>query len=147
MSFNLNGFNQDITGQKVIIEVKETHPLIKLTNKLPWQEILDLILPDLQNTENNKYWLGRKLKLRIHLGIYLLQQMYNLTDRQAEYALCDNAAFQLFCGKGIVDNWHAPDHTKIEEFRSRLLPETQRQLANFITTHATKLNLCLPNRS
>lgn len=70
--------------------------------------------------------------------------MYNLTDRQSEYALRDNAAFQLFCGRGIIDNWHAPDHTKIEEFRSRLTPETQRQLANIITKHATRLNYACP---
>jgi hypothetical protein len=37
-----------------------------------------------------------------------------ITDRQVEYGLRDNAAYSLFSGFGIVDNWHAPDHTKIE---------------------------------
>lgn len=32
----------------------------------------------------------------------------------------DNAAFQLFCGRDIVNKWHAPDHTKIEDFRYEL---------------------------
>ncbi len=144
MSLDLKGFQKEIIGKRITVEVTDNHPLIKLANKLPWQEMLEIILPDLQNTQKEKYWLGRALKVRIHLGIYLLQQMYNLTDRQAEYTLNDNAAFQLFCGKGLVDKWHAPDHTKIEEFRSRLLPETQRQLANFITTHAAKLNYACP---
>lgn len=56
-----------------------------------------------------------------------------------ERALYDNAAYQLFCGYGIVDEWHVPDHTKIEKFRSRLSPETHRKLANAIAVFATKL--------
>ncbi len=63
-------------------------------------------------TFKGKWWLGRKLKIRIHLGIYILQNLYNLTDRHVEYSVNDNAGFQLFCGKDIVDNWHCPDHTK-----------------------------------
>lgn len=65
--------------------------------------------------------------------------MFDLTDRQAQYTLHDNAAFRLFCGYGIIKKWHVPDHTKIEKFRSRLLPETQRQLANHLAVHASSL--------
>lgn len=35
--------------------------------------------------------------------------------------------------------WHAPDHTKIEEFRSRSSNEIQKALVNKITSHAVKL--------
>ena len=51
----------------------------------------------------------------------------------------DNAAYQLFSGKGIVAGWRPPDHTKVEEFRSRLSPETQRVLANEIAKAAGAL--------
>ena len=37
---------------------------------------------------------------------------------QLNMMLKDNAAYQLFCGREIVKKWHAPDHTKIEEFHS-----------------------------
>ena len=57
----------------------------------------------------------------------------------------DNAAYQLFCGRGLVDPWHAPDHTKIEEFRSRLSPETQRQMANVVAVWATELGFADPS--
>jgi hypothetical protein len=72
--------------------------------------------------------MGRKLSVRLHLAVFLLQKLYDLTDRQVEYGLLDNAAYRLFCGFGVVDKWHAPDHTKVEDFRSRLSPETQRAL-------------------
>ena len=56
----------------------------------------------------------------------------------------DNAAFRLFCGYGLLKKWHAPDHTKIEAFRSRLTPETQRHLANLISQQATRLGYANP---
>jgi transposase, IS5 family len=52
--------------------------------------------------------------------------------------------YQLFCGRGSVEQWHAPDHTKIEEFRSRLSPETQRALANEVAVWATELGFADP---
>jgi len=65
--------------------------------------------------------------------------MFNLTDRVTEQQVRDNAAFQLFCSYGLIKKWHAPNHTKIEAFRSRLSPETQRRLANLITQQAVNL--------
>src|SRR5688572_12348975 len=111
MSICCSGLDAPCRVHPVTIDVSPTHPLIQLA----------LVLPDLQHTTaRGKCWLGRKLKLRIHLGAFLLQWLYDLTDRQVEWSLKDNAAYQLFCGRGLVDTWHAPDHTKIEEFRSRL---------------------------
>ena len=46
--------------------------------------------------------MGRKLFVRVHLAAYILQKVYDLTDRQVEYGLNDNAAYQLFSGKGII---------------------------------------------
>ena len=37
-----------------------------------------------------------------------------------------------------MEEWHAPDHTKLEEFRSRLSPETQRIVANEVAVWATE---------
>lgn len=144
MSLDVDGFHAEIKNNSVAITITEQHLLIKLAKSLPWDNLLIIILPDLQRTEKLHWWVGRPLRVRIHLGIYLLQQLFNLTDRQAEYFLNDNAAFRLFCGYDIMKKWHVPDHTKIEEFRSRLLPETQRQLANLISVHAVKLNYANP---
>ena len=113
--------------------------------------MFEIILPDLRQTPKGQYHRGRKLKIRAHLGVFLLQQFYNRTDRQIEYDVKENAAFQLFCGKNLILNWHCPDHTKIEEFRSRISPDNQRQLANLIAInaypsinpHSSKFNLAV----
>jgi IS5 family transposase len=70
--------------------------------------------------------------------------MFDLTDRVSEQQVRDNAAFRLFCGYRILKKWHAPDHTKIETFRSRLSAETQQQLANIIAQLATRLGYANP---
>jgi hypothetical protein len=45
-----------------------------------------------------------------------------------------------------VDNWHAPDHTKIEKFRNRLSSKTQQALANSIAKLAVDLGFGDPTK-
>lgn len=139
MSICQSGIDDKTEAAKILVDITEKHPLIQLAQALPWRELAELIFSDLKKTETGAWWLGRKLKVRIHLGAYLLQQLFNKTDREIEYGVKDNAAYQIFCGRGIVEKWHAPDHTKIEKFRSRLSKETQKILANHMAAHAVKL--------
>jgi transposase, IS5 family len=146
MSICFSGLDIPCCVHPVTIDVSPAHPLIQLAQVLPWQALADMVLPDLKRTTaQGKWWLGRKLRLRIHLGALLLQWLYHLTDRQVEGAIRDNAAYQLFCGRGGMDPWYVPDHTKIEAFRSRLSPETQRQTANAIAVWATQLGFADPS--
>ena len=145
MSIDQIGMNDTVKKDIVSISISEKHPLIQLANSINWNEVEEAVLPDLQSsTEKSQWWRGRPLRLRIHLGVYFLQQLLNLTDRQTEYGIRDNAAYQLFCGKNIVQKWHCPDHTKIEEFRSRLSAETQCKIANLISVQAVKLGFAEP---
>lgn len=140
MSIDDSGLDNKITGGKVLIEIKNDHPLIQLAQALAWEQLAEIVLPDLKaTTQKGCWWLGRPLRLRIHLGAYLLQQLFNKTDRQTEYDIRDNAVYQLFCGRYLVKKWHCPDHTKLEEFRSRLRPQTQQHLGNAIANLAVKL--------
>jgi hypothetical protein len=145
MSICESGIDGKIQAKKILMDVLEQHPLIKLGQSLPWRALFELVLEDLKKTHKNSWWLGRKLKVRMHLGVYFLQQIFNKTDREIEYDVKDNAAYQIFCGREIVENWHAPDHTKIEKFRSRLSAETQKKLANQIAVHAVKLGFANPS--
>ena len=104
MSLDGDGFTEVVSGGVVSITIDEEHRLVKLAQKLPWEDMLGLIVPDLQRTEKKHWWMGRPLRVRIHCGVYVLQQMFNLTDRVAEQQVRDNAAFRLFCGYGILKN-------------------------------------------
>lgn len=145
MSLDVDGFTDEINGCDVVIHVDKDHRLLKLARKLPWDEMLATILPYLRRTERACWWMGRPLRVRIHLGVYLLQQMFYLTDRATEQHIRDNAFFRLFCGYGQMQKWHALEHTKIEAFRSRLTSETQRKLANMMSQQAVKLGYANPS--
>lgn len=145
MSICSAGLDAPCHGQPVTIDVAPTHPWLKLAQVIPWPALAAQVLPDLkQSTAKGKWGLGRKLKLRIHLGAFLRQWLYHLTDRQVEGGRKDNAAYQLCCGWGSVEEWHAPAHTKSEEFRARLAPATQRTLANEVAVWAPKLGFADP---
>ena len=94
MSICFSGLDTPCCVQPVIIDVSPTHPLLQLARVIPWQALTDMVLPDLQRTTaKGKGWLGRKLRLRIHLGAFLLQWRHNLTDRQVDWAIKDNVAY------------------------------------------------------
>lgn len=95
MSLDVDGFTNILEGRDVVIKISSDHKLLKLARQLPWNTMLELILPDLQRTEKKHWWMGRPLRVRIHLGVYILQQMFDLTDRAAEQQVRDNAAFGL----------------------------------------------------
>ncbi len=140
MSLDLSGKDESTESQSIEIYIPKKHPLVKLANMLPWSTLFEIVIPDLKKTTSKGFWwMGRKLIIRIHLGAYILQRLYNLTDRQVEYGIKDNAAYQLFCGKSVVDTFNPPDHTKIEEFRNRLSPETGQILANETAKIAVEL--------
>lgn len=145
MSIDDSGLNGKVLGGDLVVTVTEHHPLLQLAQTLSWKDMADIVLPDLKlTTSKAQWWKGRPLSLRIHLGAYVLQQLFNKTDRQTEYGIKDNAVYQLFCGRTIVKKWHCPDHTKLEEFRSRLSPTTQQRLGNAIATLAVKLGFAEP---
>jgi transposase, IS5 family len=146
MSFCISGLQSQIfEDTKVSVEVSKDHPLIKLSNVINWTYLMNLVLPDLKRTTPKlKWWLGRKLKLRTHLAVYILQQLFNMKDRETEAAIKENGVYRVFCGETIVETWHSPDHTKIESFRSRLSPETQNLIANETAVLAVKLGFADP---
>ena len=73
MSISFSGIDDIIAPSKVFIEVTQAHPLINLGQSLPWRELAELIFPDLKKTDKGCWWLGRKLQVRMHLGVYFLQ--------------------------------------------------------------------------
>lgn len=144
MGISLKGFGQQLSGSTITLKIADSHRLVKLGNAIDWQALADIVMPDLKATEKGWWRVGRKLKLRIHLGVYLLQQILNIPDRAIEQAIQDNAAYQIFCGKTLIRDWHCPDHSKINTFRNRLSPQTHCALANAISHCAVTLGFANP---
>ena len=132
-----SGINAKCESIEIKILVREDNKFIKLSNYLNWDEMTKIILPDLQKTtKSGNLNCGPKLQLRTHLGAYILQSMLNITDRDTEFQVKNNAIYQIFCGSSIVENWNCPHFTKIETFRNRISPESQHQISQLILQQA-----------
>lgn len=136
MSFCTNGLDARLKRTVVTITVPSSEPLIKLANALDWKSISDLALPDLKQTAKGFWYLGRKLHLRVHLAVMVLQCLLKESDRGIEERVKQTPLYRLFSGFGALRQWKCPDHTKIEEFRNRLSAETHQKIGHYVLTVA-----------
>ena len=145
MSLDLSGLSSKVKATTISIAVTTKHPLIQLANTLPLEELAAPVIEDLKNTTAKGFWnIGRKLSVRIHLMIFLLQNILNISDRKVIAGVKENAFYQAFCGVTILDRWFIPAPQKIEEFRNRLRPETKLMLVNSIASHAVRMGFADP---
>lgn len=145
MSIALQGLDSKLKSTPITISVSSRHRFTRLGNGLDWRQLADLVMLDLQQTTAKGRWnLGRKLQLRIHLGVYVLQCLLKETDRGVESRIWDTPVYQVFCGRGIIPGWKCPDHTKVEEFRNRLTPETHQKIGVFVVKTAQDLGFADP---
>jgi transposase, IS5 family len=136
MSFCTRGMDAKLKRTSIKITVPSTEPLIKLANALDWNAVAEIALPDLKQTAKGFWYLGRKLCLRTHLSVMVLQTLLKETDRGIEVRIKQTPVYRLFSGFGILPRWKCPDHTKIEEFRNRLNAETHKKIGHYILTVA-----------
>ena len=146
MSIALQGLDSKLKSTSITISVSSRHVLLRLSNALDWQQMAELALPDLRRTTAKGMWtIGRRLYLRVHLGTYILQCLLKETDRGIESKINDTPVYQVFCGRGIVPSWKCPDHTKVEEFRNRLSPDTQQKIGILVIQVAQEMGFADPS--
>jgi IS5 family transposase len=83
-----------------------------MNNVVPWQELINILLPYYAEKT-----LGRnKTDALLLLKIYFLQQWYNLSDPGMEEAIYDRNSFQKFLTVDLLSDF-IPDETTILNFR------------------------------
>jgi IS5 family transposase len=132
MSLCLRGLQVQLTDTTLTVVVSADEPLLALANALDWVHIAQLAMPDLQRTAKGCWYRGRRLSLRSHLAVMILQTLLKETDRGMEKRIRQTPVLQVFCGKSVLANWRCPDHTKIEELRNRLTPDIHRAIGDYV---------------
>lgn len=139
------GLEAKLKRTSVTISVCASEPFIRLANALIWLSLAAIVEPDLRRTKKGMWTRGRRLYLRVHLAVLILQCLLKETDRGIEERIRQSPVFQIFCGRGIIPRWKCPDHTKIEEFRNRLLPETHQRLGVAVIKIAQSVGFADPS--
>lgn len=147
MGLCMDGIGSTIESTSILVHVPREDRHIRLANAITWGTIGDLIQKDLQgSTLTRLWWVGRKLNLRTHMGVFILQALTKMTDRGIEEAIMGNGIYQAFCGRTIMGLWHCPDHTRIEKFRNRISASTQQKIVSYVVTLARDLGFADPGK-
>ena len=145
MTIDLSGLSSKLNQQTIPIILDPNDPLYRLCNKILWVELFNQIFPDLQRTPKGMWWVGRKINVRKHLGAYVLQCLFNKTDRAMGADLSVNGLFQAFCGATFISGWSPPHWTKIEEFRNRISRNSHHAIGEIVLKMARDCGYCDPS--
>lgn len=77
------------------------------------------------------------LRTSSHRSFYSSKSLQ--VDRQASRGIYFiDSKVSDFCGRGLVQSWKVPDHTKIEEFRNRLSAKTHKLVGDYFLKYAVE---------
>ena len=94
--------NKQITLSVILDELGQTITrkkefLNQIERIIPWSEWKDIIEPHYYKGERG----NKPFDLEVMLRIYLVQNLYNLSDNEMDYQLLDCLSYRHFCG--LVD--------------------------------------------
>lgn len=139
MSLCQQGLHDKVQDMSILTNVSASDRYLRLANTLQWPALAALVMGDLKKTARGQWQVGRRLWLRTHLAVMILQRILKESDRGIEERINQTPIFQAFCGRGILPNWKCPDHTKVEVFRSRLTPDTHKAINDYVVQRAQQL--------
>ena len=131
---SLSGLSDELAQ----VRTKKKEFLAKIERIVPWGEWIKLIRPCYYKGErgNKPYDLERMLR------IYMIQNLYNLSDMATVAEVIDSRAFSDFCG--IESSNQVPDGDTLGRFRNLLMENNlQQRLFAQVVALLTERNLIL----
>lgn len=108
---SLSAFSDELTQ----VRTKKKEFLSQIERIIPWSEWLDLITLCYYKGERG----NKPYPLELMLRLYLLQNLYNLSDEATVAEAIDSRAFSEFCG--VDSSNQVPDGDTLGRFRNLLL--------------------------
>ena len=107
LSVIMDELGQTITRKKEFLD--------QIERIIPWSEWKEIIEPHYYKGERG----NKPFNLEVMLRIYLVQNLYNLSDMATMTEVIDSRAFSMFCG--VDSSNQIPDGDTIGRFRALLL--------------------------
>ena len=131
---SLSAFNDELSQ----VRTKKKEFLAKIERLIPWGEWLLLIRPCYYKGERG----NKPYDLELMLRIYLLQNLYDLSDEKTVAEVIDSRAFSEFCG--VDSSNQVPDGDTLGRFRNLLIRNgLQERLFGQVVTMLIKQGLIL----
>ena len=103
------------------VRTKKTGFLAQIERIIPWSEWLEMIKPCYYKGERG----NKPYPLELMLRLYLLQNLYNLSDEATVAEAIDSRAFSEFCG--VDSSNQVPDGDTLGRFRNLLLKNDMQE--------------------
>ena len=114
---SLSALNDELSQ----VRTKKKEFLAQIERIIPWAEWLDLIQPCYYKGERG----NKPYPLELMLRLYLLQNLYNLSDEATVAEAIDSRAFSEFCG--VDSSNQVPDGDTLGRFRNLLLKSDMQE--------------------
>lgn len=128
--------------KQAMISIREDHELMKLSDMLPWIELIDVAAS--VRAGQIKGVSGRQPHYRELLGAVALMAVRNITYRQAEDLIAHYAPARYLCD--LMETSWQPDHITIFEFTKMLGEEGMQAINTQILLQAEGLGILNPAR-
>jgi IS5 family transposase len=120
------------------VRTKKREFLAQIERIIPWKEWLALIQPCYYKGERG----NKPYALEVMLRLYLLENLYNLSDEATVAEAIDSRAFSEFCG--VDSSNQVPDGDTLGRFRNLLIQnELQEKLFGHVVTLLQQKGLIL----
>lgn len=103
------------------VQTRKKDFLEQISRILPWDELSSIAQP----CYNEIKFEDQRYELNLLLRIYLLQDIYKLTDDGIRNEIADSRAFSDFCGVESSDQ--IPDGNAIEQFRNLMIDQERNE--------------------
>lgn len=130
----LSAFNDELAK----VRTKKKEFLAQMDRIIPWGEWKALIQPYYYKGERG----NKPYELELMLRLFILQNLYNLSDEGTVAEVIDSRAFSEFCG--VDSSNQVPDGDTLGRFRNLLMKHgLQQQLFAQVVTMLTERGLIL----
>jgi IS5 family transposase len=127
-----------LTDELAQVATKKKDFLRQIERIIPWSEWIGIIKPHYYKGERG----NKPFDLELMLRIYIVQNLYNLSDMAVMNEVIDSRAFSEFCG--VDSSNQVPDGDTIGRFRAKLAEHhLQEKLFAHVVTLLTERGLIL----
>lgn len=123
-----------LTDKLSQVKTKKKEFFVQMKELIPWGEWVEIVKPCYYKGEHG----NKPYKLELMLRLYVLQNLYSLSDEGTVAEVMDSRAFSEFCG--VDSSNQAPNGDTLGRFRNLLIRNGLQEKLGLVSKLSTRPN-------